>query len=87
MCENKIKKILDERTAEYGDANNAFTVIGCIWGALLNRDAIKPHQVALMMDALKTVRVFNNPAHEDSWNDKIGYVKLALDIVNKNDAV
>jgi hypothetical protein len=33
-----------------------------------------------MMDSLKTVRLFNNPNHEDSWLDKQGYVQHGKEI-------
>lgn len=79
----ELKKILDNRQEEYGDALGNFEKIGKIWGALLEIEPIAPHQVALMMDALKTVRLFNNPKHEDSWIDKQGYIAHGIDIVNR----
>lgn len=79
----ELKKILDNRQEEYGDALENFETIGKIWGALLSIDAIAPWQVALMMDALKTVRLFKNPTHEDSWLDKEGYIQHGKDIVTK----
>ena len=78
----KLKKILAERLADYGDAHTEFTRIGRIWGALLNMDEdIAPHEVALMMDALKSVRITKNPFHEDSWLDQLGYTKHGMTIV------
>ena len=80
----ELKKILDSRQEEYGDALENFETIGKIWGALLDlEEPIKPWQVALMMDSLKTVRLFRNPTHEDSWIDKEGYIHHAQDIVNR----
>jgi hypothetical protein len=32
------------------------------------------------MDSLKTVRVFNNPQHLDSWLDKLGYTQHGIEI-------
>lgn len=80
---SQINKILEERQEQYGDALYNFEVIGKIWGALLDTDPIEPYQVALMMDALKTVRAFNNPEHLDSWQDKLGYTQHGLDIVTQ----
>jgi len=78
----KVDEILTERLAEYGDAHTEFTRIGRIWGALLNLDEdIAPHEVALMMDALKSIRITKNPFHEDSWVDKQGYTKHGMTIV------
>jgi hypothetical protein len=42
------------REAEYGDALETLRKIGRVWAALLDIDDIAPHQVALMMDALKS---------------------------------
>ena len=79
----ELNKILTERQDEYGDAQENFETIGKVWGALLKIDAIAPHQVALMMDALKTVRLFKNPTHLDSWLDKEGYTQHGKEIVIK----
>lgn len=76
----KLKKVLTERQEEYGDALQNFTDIGIIWGTLLGIGEIPAYQVALLMDALKTVRVFNNPSHEDSWIDKEGYTQHGKEI-------
>jgi len=78
---DKVDEILADRQDEYGDAITNFIMIGRVWGALLQIDDIAPEQVALMMDALKTVRIFSNPLHVDSWNDKLGYIQLAREIV------
>lgn len=72
----RIKKLLKERGLMYGDAENNFTAVGRGWGAILNIEDIPPHQVALMMDFLKTIRCSINPTHEDSWQDKAGYSEL-----------
>ena len=78
----KVDDILIERLSQYGDAYTEFTRIGRIWGALLNMDEdIAPHEVALMMAALKSVRITKNPFHEDSWLDQLGYTKHGMTIV------
>lgn len=69
----EIKEILDERQNIYGDAHKNFAITGRIWGAMLQQDDIPAWQVALMLDAYKSVRCIANPAHEDSWQDKLGY--------------
>ncbi len=80
---SKVNKVLEEREAEYGDALENFETIGKIWGALLSIEPIAPYKVALMMDSLKTVRLFKNPNHEDSWIDKYGYIQHAQEIVTE----
>lgn len=77
MSEQKIKQILEERNMYHGDFYSNFLTIGKVWGALLGIEAIQPYKVALMMDAFKTVRAFNNPEHEDNWLDKFGYTQHA----------
>jgi hypothetical protein len=80
---SKVDDVLSNRENEYGDALENFETIGKIWGALLGIDPIKPWEVALMMDSLKTVRLFRNPTHEDSWLDKQGYIYHGHDIVTR----
>jgi hypothetical protein len=70
----KIDEILNEREDEYGDAEENFKRIGIIWAGMLGLpNAIPAWEIALMMDALKTVRLISNPTHKDSWIDKMGY--------------
>jgi hypothetical protein len=80
---SKVDDVLSNREDEYGDALENFETIGKIWGALLGIDPIRPWEVALMMDSLKTVRLFKNPTHEDSWLDKQGYIYHGHDIVTR----
>jgi hypothetical protein len=80
---SKVEAILASRQDEYGDAIDNFEKIGKIWGALLDRDEIPAYQVALMMDALKTVRLFRSPEHEDSWLDKQGYTQHGYEIATQ----
>jgi hypothetical protein len=80
---SKVETILASRQDEYGDAIDNFEKIGKIWGALLDRDEIPAYQVALMMDALKTVRLFRSPEHEDSWLDKQGYTQHGYEIATQ----
>lgn len=77
MSEQQVKEILKERQLHHGDFYSNFLKIGKVWGALLGIEPIEPYKVALMMDAFKTVRAFNNPEHEDNWLDKFGYIEHA----------
>jgi len=82
MPRNRVEEILAARLDEYGDAFIEFTAIGRVWAAFLKlEDDIPAHQVALMMDALKSVRLFYNPYKDDSWLDKEGYTKHGKDIM------
>jgi hypothetical protein len=77
LSQQKVKEILEQRQEFHGDFYSNFLTIGKIWGALLGVQPIEPYKVALMMDAFKTVRAFNNPEHEDNWLDKFGYTQHA----------
>lgn len=78
-----VGEVLSERQNLYGDALENFEIIGKVWGALLQIDPVPPYQVALMMDALKTVRLFKNGRHLDSWLDKQGYTQHGIDIATR----
>jgi len=68
-----------DRQDDYGDAEVNFGNIAKGWSIILGCD-VKPHQVALCMDWLKTARLINQPGHEDSWTDKAGYVGLGWEL-------
>ena len=80
MRNNKVETILNERQDTHGDAHKNFARTGRIWGALLGIDDIPAWQVALMLDAFKSVRCVANPAHEDNWLDKTGYTQHGHEI-------
>ena len=82
MPRSRVDEILEERLDEYGDAFIECTAIGRVWAGFLKlEDDIPAYQVALMMDALKSVRLFYNPYKNDSWLDKEGYTKHGKDIM------
>jgi hypothetical protein len=76
-----IDKILEDRQEKYGDAGENFALIGRLWGAILSTDDIAPEEVAVMMIALKSVRILKNPTYSDSWDDIAGYVSVGRKIV------
>ena len=80
MSQERINAILAERQSIYGDAHTNFAITGRMWGAILSIDDIPAWQVALMLDAFKTVRCIAAPAYEDSWQDKLGYTKHGMEI-------
>lgn len=45
------------------------------------RELIRPHDVALMIDLMKTSRLVWSPEHSDSWVDKAGYSACGWDVV------
>ena len=79
-----LDRVLGERQKQYGNPQPNFARIGRIWGAILNRDAVPAHEVALMMASLKIIRIANDPANEDSWIDLSGYIQHGQKIANES---
>ena len=79
-----LDRVLAERQKQYGNPQPNFARIGRIWGAILNRDAVPAHEVALMMASLKIIRIANDPANEDSWIDLFGYIQHGQKIANES---
>ena len=79
-----LDRVLDERQKQYGNPQPNFARIGRMWGAILNRDAVPAHEVALMMASLKIIRIANDPANEDSWIDLFGYIQHGQKIANES---
>jgi hypothetical protein len=78
---SEVEAILADRQIQYGTPKENWTRIGRIWGAILNIPDIDAVTVGLMMESgLKTIRVANDPTHEDSWIDKEGYFTHTRDI-------
>lgn len=80
----RVNEILADRQEIHGDAITNFTMIGRMWGAMLQIEDIPPHVVALMYDAGKSVRCISNPHHEDNWLDKTGYTQHGMEIANES---
>ena len=79
-----LDRVLGERQKQYGNPQPNFARIGRMWGAILNRDAVPAHEVALMMASLKIIRIANDPANEDSWIDLLGYIQHGQEIANES---
>jgi len=70
-----------DRAETYGNAFAMHSQIAAMWSAMLNHK-IEPHQVALLMAALKLSRAAANPKHEDNFVDLCGYAALAGELVS-----
>lgn len=64
-----------DREKTYGDPGKNLRIIAGMWSAYLGID-ITPHHVCDMMIQLKLARLKNDPDHEDSKVDVIGYALL-----------
>lgn len=76
--------ISGERAQTYGDSTESHRRIGRLWAAILDVDEVPPHQVALMMAALKISRAVGDPTHEDSYVDMAGYAALGYEAARKD---
>jgi hypothetical protein len=87
------KVINGQRQDVYGNPEYSFALIAEYWAAYLtgrkgNDYIIKvsPKDVAMMMVLFKTARLANGVNHRDSYVDCAGYLGLAADIHDKQDA-
>lgn len=71
--------ITQDRSDSYGPPEDNFRQIAEVWNWYLRHRLnvpveLRPHDVALLMDLLKTARMFHNSDNYDTWLDKAGYV-------------
>ena len=71
-----------DRQATHGAPENSFGKIASVWSALLGI-TIRDDQVAIMLNALKGVRAWDNPGHDDNWVDMAGYAACGGELVGK----
>lgn len=76
------KIVAGDRKADYGDAMTSFSSIAALWSVYLAargllRQELRPSDVAMMMDLLKTSRFATGGYKEDTFVDKGGYSALA----------
>lgn len=75
----ELDDVLHQRQNVHGDAERNFERVGKMWQIILDLPhPIAAWQVALMMDAFKTVRCLANPNHKDNWLDKQGYTEHGM---------
>lgn len=73
--------ILVDREKTYGDPTEMHDRIAKIWSGILNHE-VTGFEVALCMVGMKTARAQQNPRHEDSVVDMLGYSEIAKIITN-----
>jgi hypothetical protein len=71
-----------DRQATHGAPENSFGKIASVWSALLGI-TIRDDQVTIMLNALKGVRAWDNPGHDDNWVDMAGYAACGGELVGK----
>lgn len=68
--------ILADREKTYGDPTEMHDRIAKIWSGILNHE-VTGFEVALCMVGMKAARAQQNPGHEDSVVDMLGYSEIA----------
>ena len=78
---DEAKQTIDARGDHYGSPIENFTRIAKLWSVVLNVE-VKPHEVGLCMDLVKTARLCETPEHWDSYLDKCGYAAATVECFN-----
>jgi|TARA_B110000091_G_scaffold72968_1_gene80417 hypothetical protein len=74
---------VSQRGRSYGDPEDNFERIANVWNALTeNRPGVKfdAAWVAILLSALKLVRLSSETSHHDSWVDLAGYASCGGEI-------
>lgn len=76
-----------DRNAQYGDPAADFKRTASFWQTYLDgtieargKFELLPHDVAVLMDLLKTSRLCWSPQKDDTWHDKAGYTACGYDV-------
>lgn len=82
------KCVLQDRNQEYGEPENAFSLVAEFWTSYLEatfskRDPkmLHPEDIAMMMNLFKVSRQVKNPMYADNYIDMAGYAACAADCV------
>lgn len=75
ICEEALKTINGERQDAYGNPEDTFFRIACLWSAYLGRE-VEGSDVANMMILLKMAREKGGKGKRDNYVDLIGYAAL-----------
>ena len=76
ICEKALRTINGERQDQYGNPEDTFFRIACLWSSYLGRE-IEGSDVANMMILLKMAREKGGKGKQDNYVDLIGYAALA----------
>lgn len=78
-CLDGAREAVTARKASYGTPEENFTNSARLWSVILGVE-VRPYQVALCLDAVKTARLIADPTHADSWIDKAGYAACGFEV-------
>jgi hypothetical protein len=77
---NKIADLLDLKGEDYSSPDNFFIQLANAWSGLLGIE-LTPSQCCAMMIVFKSCRIMNNPEHQDTADDLVGYSLIMTDLV------
>jgi hypothetical protein len=67
-----------DRELQYGDSTQNLKTLAELWRSLIGID-LESAQVALMLAALKLMRLAHDHTHTDSWVDLAGYAAIGAE--------
>ena len=73
---NNCANLVDQRGEAYGGIEDSYRDAATIAGILTGKD-LNARDVALVLHAIKLVRLAGNPEHSDSYDDGINYLAFA----------
>jgi hypothetical protein len=87
MYKNKAEQIanlLDQKGQDYSAPDDFFIQLANAWSGLLGIE-LTPSQCCSMMIVFKACRIMNNPGHQDTADDLVGYSLIMSDLVKLNE--
>jgi|TARA_R100000030_G_scaffold56635_1_gene42619 hypothetical protein len=76
----QIARLLDLKGEDYNSPDSFFVQLAKAWSGLLGVE-LTPSQCCAMMVVFKSCRIINNPEHEDSADDLVGYSLIMTELV------
>lgn len=83
MTDTVGSKIVDGRTAVYGEPVECFTRIAQVWSGILGHE-VQPWEVPLCMMGFKLVRADFAPDYSDNIDDASGYEDIFRQIIGED---
>lgn len=68
----QIADLLDQKSQDYAAPEDFFKQLAQAWSGLLGLE-LTPSQCCALMIVFKATRIANNPNHQDSADDLVGY--------------
>ena len=76
----EVATLLEKKGEHYHAPESFFVQLAHVWSGMLGID-ISPSQCCAMIVAFKSCRVINNPKHEDTADDLVGYALIMTELV------